>query len=262
MTRNALRSLIVAAVVAWLALPGVGSAALVAQWKLQDNAASTTVVATVGSDGTLTNAGDTSASTGTPGPGTALTRFITFDGTNDYVACTTGNGAVIQNKAVVSAGAWIKAAAGTGERTILFISNNAGSARFDLSLQSNGNLRAGGRAGDGESFQSKTTTAEYDDGTWHYVFAVINYATDAITIYVDGSSVSTTGAPAFTATATSNTASTDIRIGNRTASAASAMNGSIADVRIYDSDESANLAAIMAEKDISTPAWLSLNPCD
>jgi len=61
--------------------------------KLQDNAASTTVVAAVGSNGTLTGAGNTSASSAV-GPGGLLPLSLTFDGTNDYVdfPSVTGSG--------------------------------------------------------------------------------------------------------------------------------------------------------------------------
>ncbi len=234
-------------------MPAFAGAANVAQWRLQDNAASTTVVATVGTDGTLTNAGNTSAST-TTGPGGTLTAALTIDDTNDYISVTTGNTAATQNVGVLSLCAWVKPGTDTGERTMVYVQNASGTARADLSFQSNGAIRAGGRAGNAESFQSVTTSAEYDDGSWHHVLAVINYATDAITIYVDGSSVSTTGTPSFTATATTNDAATDMRIGSRLGSSTTQLNAPIADVRIYNSDESANVATIRADGVTSSTA--------
>lgn len=55
------------------------------QWALQDDAASTTVVDGPGvDDGTLTNAGNTSASS-VAGPGGDFPKALSFDGTDDYV---------------------------------------------------------------------------------------------------------------------------------------------------------------------------------
>lgn len=55
------------------------------QWLCNDNAASTTVVAQVGGvNGTLTNAGNTSAST-VAGPKSAISGGLGFDGSNDFI---------------------------------------------------------------------------------------------------------------------------------------------------------------------------------
>lgn len=221
--------------------------ALVGHWKLQDNAASTTVVATVGTNGSLSGAGNTSASA-VAGPGTLLTSALDLDGTNDQIAITTSNGAMCQNKGVITVCGWAKPDAGGSGAKILFrASTGTGTRRLSFSLQSTGFLDVSTRAGDAESLQTKTTTAEYDDGNWHHFAAVIDYANDTITIYVDGSSVTSTGTIAFTATATGNTASTYTALGS---DATSFFNGALADWRVYDSNESANLATIIAEKDI------------
>jgi hypothetical protein len=64
---------------------------LVGHWKCQDNAPSTNVVGEVGGDGTLTNAGNTSASS-VAGPGGQLPLALNFDGVNDFVLTPyTGN---------------------------------------------------------------------------------------------------------------------------------------------------------------------------
>lgn len=238
---------------AWLGLASVCSAALVAQWKLQDNAASTTVVATVGSNGTLTNAGNTSAST-TTGPGTLLTSALLFDGVNDHVSALTGNAAVLQNKAIFTMGCWFKCSTAdtTGNHRLMFVSTGTANntTRGSIQINTTGQILCYARAGDAEGLQSKTTTNSYDDNAWHHVAFVANIASDGITIYVDGTSVAQTGSPAFSATATENTASLGLTLAN--AFNVEPFKGSLADCRIYDSNESANLAAIMAEKDSAT----------
>lgn len=226
---------------------------------LQDNAASTTVVAAIGTDGTLSGAGNTSASTYTPGPGTYLTRALTFDGTDDKVNATTGNSAVLQNKSVATIALWFKTTTGdtTGTHTLMIVGvNGGGLSRSGLFLNSSGQLLCYGRAGDGESAQVKTSTNTYDDGNWHHAAAVTDYAADTITLYVDGGSVAASGTISFTGTATANTASSNILFGGGVTN--EYFKGQLADCRIYDSNESANIAAIMAEANSSSSAVVKI----
>jgi hypothetical protein len=247
------RFLMIAA--AWLGLTSAANAALNAQWLLQDNAASTTVVANVGTNGALTSAGNTSASTQTPGPGTLLLRALQFDGTNDYVNCTTSNTAVLTNKAVGTLSFWFKTSNATAsDRRIVLVSTNAGAGtvRASAGLNSSHQIAVYARAGDAESTQTKITTATYNDGNWHHVLAVINWAGDATTIYVDGVSVAQSGTISFTGSASGSGNSAGVTIASANTSGAY-FPGQLADVRIYDSNESANVAAIMAEADDEQP---------
>lgn len=233
--------------------------ALVADWLLQDNAASTTVVAAVGSNGTYTNAGNTSAGTALDGPGTSLTRSLIFDGAGDYVGASSGNGACIQNKSIATLCCWFKCS--TSDTTasahrLVYVSTAANLTRAGINLNSTGQILAQARAGDGESVQTKTSTNSYDDGSWHHIAAVFDYAGDAITIYVDGTSVAQSGTISFTATATSNTASQYLYLGSDVTP--NNYKGRLSRCSIYDSDESANLATIIAEKD--TPGGGAAKP--
>lgn len=242
--------------IAFFYLPAIANAALLGQWKLQDNAANSTVVATVGTDGVLTGAGNTSASTGTPGPGTALTRYMLFDpaSTFDRVVATTGNAAVVRNKAVVTLCCWFKTTTGdtTTTHTLMFASvNGSGNSRAGLYLNSTGQLLCYSRSADGDSAQAKLSTSSYDDGNWHHAAAVIDYAADTCTLYVDGSSVAQSGTIAYSLAASQNTDSTNVILGG--GSGSEGFKGQLADCRFYDSNESANLAAIIAEKDASAP---------
>lgn len=238
------------AVIAFLCLPtAVHGQALVLDFPLQDNLASTVVDAVVGTDGVWVGAGNTSASSGTPGPTTPLPRYLTFDGTNDRVTASTGNVAIIKNKAAVTVTCWFKTTAGdtTGTHTLVFASvNGSGNTRAGLFLDTNGKVFCYARAGDGESVQSKTTTSGYDDNNWHHAAAVIDYAADTITLYVDGTSVAQSGTIAFTGTATANTNSTNVMVGGGVSS--DWFKGQLAGARFYDyALNEAAIDAIIAE---------------
>lgn len=225
--------------------PSPATAALEAHWKLQDNAASTTVVATVGTNGSLNGAGNTSASSVT-GPGNLLPLALTFDGSNDRIFTTTGNSAATQNRAFITLSCWFYVAATTDTTTFhdfVFCGNGeSGAVRAYIGMDTDGKVRAAGRAGIGESAYSKLTTAAFDDATWHHAAAVFDYAGDAITIYVDGVAVSQSGTITFTATASGNSASLDMEIAGP-----GYFKGRLADCRIYSSDETANISTIMAD---------------
>jgi len=225
---------------------------LLAQWKLQDSAANGTVVATVGSNANLQNANTNDIDVA--GPGTLLTSGLDFGAANVYI--NLGNTSITQNKSILTVCGFFKAdTANSGTKYIFNSNTGAGAGRLLIYMSSTGFLNVQARAGDAESDQVKTTSAEYDDGNWHHLAVVVNYAADTITIYIDGSSVSSTGTISFTASATGNTASS----ANYLATAGFAeFTGALADWRVYDSDESANLATIIAEKDAdSTPPLLS-----
>jgi hypothetical protein len=216
---------------------------LLAQWKLQDSAASGTVLATVGTNANLQNAN--TADIDVAGPGTLLTSGLDFGAANVYIAL--GNTSITQNKSIISVCGFFKADTGNSGTKYIFVSNTgAGAGRLLIYMSSTGFLNVQARAADGGSDQVKTTSAEYDDGNWHHLAVVVNYGADTITFYIDGSSVSSTGTVSFGGSATGNTASS----ANFLATAGFAeFTGALADWRVYDSDESANLAAIISEKD-------------
>jgi hypothetical protein len=222
-------------------------AALTAHWTLQDNAGNFTVAAAVGSGGTLEGGSFTSAVSNTPGPSSTLTRYFLLDGTDDYVSATTGNTGATQNKAILTLCCWFKVASGdtTGNHRLIFANNGTvlGTTRVLLGINTSGQLACAARAGDGESAQAKTSSSSYDDNTWHHAAAVIDYANDTITLYIDGASVSSTGTISFTGSASSNTASLSVYLGKT--QSGEFYKGGFADCRIYDSDESANLGSIM-----------------
>lgn len=250
-----LKRFIISLAVLWLPLAANGADPEF-RADLQENAASPDVFAIFGANGVLTNAGNTSAVSGNASPtlGTALTRYFLLgqSDSNDRVDITTGNAAALQNRTAATCMCWFLCSTSdtSGSHRMLHVNNgtSAGSTRAALVLNASGQVLAHARAGDGESLYTRTTTNSYDDGAWHLAASVANYGSDSLVIYIDGVNVAQTGTITFSGSATSNTASLSLAIGN-TAAGTEPFKGRIAGVRIYGSDESANLAAIMAEKD-------------
>lgn len=232
---------------------------LVGHWKLDDNAASTVVVGTVGGNGTLNGGDNTSAKT-IAGPGGSLTAGLNFNGTDDYVALPVGT--LLRNVGASSLACWIKTSATGDDRAVSVGTNTAGSVRALIYFPAGlGQIRVGGRAGDGEAFQSVTSVSNYNNNAWRHVAGVFNYASDSILIYVDGATVSTTGTPSFTATSTSDTNPSHARIGSATGEAGatgSFWQGGLADVRIYSralaAEDVADLYALGVSSSFN-PAW-------
>ncbi len=205
---------------------------LVGHWELQDNAASTTVVATVGTNGTLTNSGNTSASSVT-GPGGSYPLALSLDGTNDFINVTTGNSAAFQNVGAWTIACWLKTSASTGT-VVSGSATTAGLFRAGISI-STGTFVASSRSTNAGTLYGRATVATYNDGTWHHVAGVVDIANDTIDLYVDGSLIASTtltnGTIAWTTTATDNDASAAVRLGQY--NGATYFNGSMADVRFY-----------------------------
>jgi hypothetical protein len=212
--------------IACLLQSSVASAALTAHWKLQDNAASTTVVATVGSNGTLTGAGNTSASTAA-GPGGTLTASLNLDGTDDYIVIgatdafdfTTGN--------AFSVACWFNADALT-DRVIL---GRAGNANRFVDVRSSTQIRVYTSAG-----AIDFTVPTMSTGTWYHLL-VTRDTGNSVKVYLNGtqsSSGAINGGGSFTFDS----------IGRR---ATVYWDGKLADVRVYNSEESANVSTIMAD---------------
>lgn len=244
--------------VAFGLVPSIADASFQGHWPFQDFSASTVVsiTGTTAVPGVLTSATNTATSSASPGPGTALTRSFLFDGVNDRVDATTGNTAILQNKGAWTLACWFKVSAAntTGDHRLMHLSGLTTSTTTRAAIQVNtgGQILGHGRAADGESLQSKTTTNSYDDDTWHHVAVVGNVVADTITIYVDGTSVAQTGTISFTAAATDNTASLAITFGS-TGGGAEPFKGQIADCRIYDHElVSGDIATIISQRDLPT----------
>lgn len=193
----------------------LGDADLVGHWRLDDNAASTTITATAGSNGALAGGNNTADITSTDVPIAALDSSLNLDGTADYIDL----GDVLDGTAwgdglKWSFAGWIKLGA-TSETAMLlskFLSSGNGRQFFLRFIAGNVvEFLWYQSAGTGAAYRAdKGTTALSSTSAWYHVAVTHDGAltyTDRTTIYINGSEDGTT---------TSITSGTPDYIGNRT----------------------------------------------
>lgn len=181
-------------------------------WPLQDYADSTTIVGLFGGNGTLTNAGNTSAST-TTGPGTAYPRAISFAG-DDYITLA----APASLGSDFTLAYWFNRSA-SADRAIMY---NITAEGF---LMRNGNVTAARFAPAAANVVFSATLSTTDNiGVWaHYAIVCV---ANSIQLYVNGSAVPSAAA-IDPGTRLLN------RIGNNSSNSAPAVSA-LADFRVYD----------------------------
>lgn len=213
--------------------------ALVQQWKCQDNAASTTVVATVGTNGVLEGGDNTSTISVVDGPGTAFPRSLDLNGTDDVIDVS-GSSLSFASGTAFSFAWWFKFDALGANRALMGVTGantsrciwNQGTNNFDVS---------------GSSGTSSFAFSALTTGVWYHVL-LTRTAGNSVRCFLDAVE-SVTGAISIAQTFA------PTRIGRANTLR---HNGRICDVRVYDSDESANVATIMAEKDAAGGSKLLL----
>lgn len=203
---------------------------LVQHWKCQDNAASTTVVAAVGTNASLVGGDNTSAITVGSGPGTALSSALDLDGTNDYFDVS-GASISFASGTTFTFAAWFKFDSLALTRAFIGI-DGANTSRILIANATN-QVQISGTSG-----TSNFTIPALSTGTWYHLL-VSRTAGNTVRVFWDGVESSTGGLSIAQTFA-------PVRIGRANTLR---HNGPICDVRVYNSDESANVAAIMAEKD-------------
>jgi hypothetical protein len=184
---------------------------LVSHWPCNDNAASTVVDDIVGSNnGTLTGAGNTSAST-TAGPGGSLTAGLAMDGSSDYIAITSVDYA---NNVSFTWAFWFRAAS---YASAVFMLSRAATASRHIAVSPGGtNLQAAT-----SSAAADFTIPQLVADTWYHV--AVTRASNSCRGYLNGTE-SVTGA----VTAANNM--TIDAFGKRTTTF---FNGAYCDVRHY-----------------------------
>jgi hypothetical protein len=206
---------------------------LLAHWKLDDNAASSVVVATVGANGTLVGGDNTNLKRVT-GPGVGIPYGMNFNGVDDYVDISAQAFSVADLQAY-SVSFWARWAAISNVSSILGdpTSNNS---RIRKILATTTRIYNSG------STVSVTFTHQDTTTVWrHYLFAR-NAGVNQIGCWVDGV-FSSSGILGLSG----GYAPTRIGFGGGAFN-----NGEIAWIKLFDSDESANVAALYAEKDGAT----------
>lgn len=200
---------------------------LIHHWKCQDNAASTAVVAAVGTNGTLIG-GDNTSDKSVAGPGTAYPLALGFNGSDDAVDISAA-AISIANLTAFTFSCWVYFLA-TGQRVLGMaaaaesrILTTPGMTRVDVTLSGTGNF----------------TVSSVATVVWHHLL-VSRTAANSTRCFMD-SVESSSGAL---------TVNGIFRPNVLARSQATYGQIRLADVRVYNSDESANVAAIMAEKDL------------
>ena len=166
-------------------------AAPISHWKMNDNAANTVVIDSVGTNnGVLTGAGNTSASS-VPGK---INTALTFDGTNDLVNCGT-SADLDPGTNDFSVSMWVYAPRYVENGGLLQKGGGAGIAQFYFRQNDGlGTLRFTTYDGSAPSTSVQSPTGYLPISNWtHLVVARIE---TTVYIYKNGTSISATGAVA------------------------------------------------------------------
>jgi hypothetical protein len=154
-------------------------------WTLNDNAANTTILATIGTNGTLVNAGNTSAVTIAGAAALSGAAFV-FDGVNDHATLTNVDLSGGQDASFVF---WARQEAyGTGNELVMehtaSIDTNNGGAWFTFE-DATGTIAIATKGAVGYSTARYTRPSA---GTWHHYVLTIDYAltTNEVNLYQDG----------------------------------------------------------------------------
>lgn len=207
---------------------------LQAKYACQDHAASTAVVAAVGTNATLTNAGNTSASSVT-GPNAGFPRALSLDGVNDFIL-----GPSIQGPQLAcSMSAWVKPT-GVGTYVVMSLYSNgtpdAAYSQFYLNGGAIVAVIAAGSGGTPTPYIGRTTALSIVlANVWsHIAFTWSGGITNAsIKIYLNGVQVddADSGSGVFAAP---NASSINLRIGAQDFSGVSApFAGAVAGVYLF-----------------------------
>lgn len=204
---------------------------LVHHWKCQDNAADTVVAAAVGTAAALVGGDNTSALSAVDGPGTAYPRSLLLDGAADGLDISAAAVSFASGTAFTFA-AWVKGVTfgapnrpvwGNNGSNLPRISLVATAPRVDCLFTSG---------------MTSFTTGAMSTGVWYHLL-VTRTAGNSVRVFWDGVE-SSSGAQAIAQTFAP----------TRAGFAQNFFHGYVCDLRVYNSDESANVAAIMAEKNL------------
>ena len=168
-----------------------------------------------------------------------------FDGFNDYVDLGSDL-AVLNGVSQATLSAWIRPDDLVGRNDIIAISvggsppTNASRASL---YQSGNDAGIVARAPDSQDMNTVDTTSNSVSLNWHYVVAVIDYANETVTIYVDGISQTLSPPPDFDALTTSNVNSANAALGSEDDGSAYFFNGRIDEARVAATGRSADWVA-------------------
>ena len=115
------------------------------------------------------------------------THSGSFDGSGDKVKLPTGIVAELNGSAGVSCSVWVKGSSLSG--TIFEFTHNGTNALYDFNISTT--FQIGGRSGSSDSWSGYTPGGTPSTSDWTHAVAVIDYANDSMTLYMNGSQVAT-----------------------------------------------------------------------
>jgi hypothetical protein len=211
--------------------PAWSYAALVTHLPLNETTG-TTATALTGSNGTYAR---DSSNTTTAGPGGSITLGQDFDGTSDAIAVSWSS------TNTISVACWVHLdAAGNFP---MFVTRGQTTTNGSVGIELRGNSTTGIPEFVVDTANQTLVVAQGDAsivGGWHHLMGAYDGST--VRLYVDGQQKDSELGTGNITWGTPNAF-----IGRRAPSASFFANAKFADVRIYDTDEAANVATIMAE---------------
>jgi len=211
--------------------------ALIRHLKLNDNAASTTVIATVGVDGSL-GGGDNTSAKQTSGPGGSITYAFDLNGTDDRVILGAADVYDFTTSTAFSVSLWFNADVLSG-----YLIGRAGSDFRGISIASTTTIRLE-TSGSSITFTVPTMTT----GTWYHIF-VTRTTGQSARVWLNGVE-SSSGALSL------NNNFTFDSIGRRNTTY---FNGRVSEFLLWNTDESANILTYYNEG-VSTSTSRIINP--
>ena len=206
---------------------------LTQNWQCQDNAASTTIVASVGTDASVDGGANTSTLSVLDGPGSNFPRSLQFSGAS-YAINISNSLLSFASTVPVSICAWMKFTSLATNQPLMGQGSGT-SGRFALN---NTPQALTTFTGSDHTWSLPALTT----GVWQHVF-FSRAASNAVRVFLSGVE-SVTGSITIAETFGPNYAG---KYGN------TRLNGKICDIRVYNSDESANVVAIMALAGLGCP---------
>lgn len=249
--------------IAWLLLASVVSGAYptpTARYKLQDDAASTTIVATQGTNLTLAG-GDNTEDITTTGPGDDITKALTLNGTDDEITHTTEVTDGTTTK--LSACCWLKCSdfdtadqylisdyygVDAGKKWGFFSGSTGDDGALGLRLSSDGGTTT-------NNVFSETDQGSLSEVAWVHVGFSYDGTTTTVKFFINGTEEGVDSGTVYASLFDSSTA--DFRIGNIKGSSYF-YDGSIADVCVWDDTvlTESQIQEVMAEGEDGTGALL------
>jgi hypothetical protein len=159
-----------------------------------------------------------------------------LDGTNDYINLGT-NLPLLMNVGACTLSAWVNVAMNFYTQDVVSVSLHGSEpptfrVRAYLSLDDYFRIWAGGRASDLEELQNAYSASWLlDEYNWHYLVAVIDYANDGVTMFLDGQRLGA-AVMEFTSSATSDTTVDNAALGSAADGSYNFLDGLLDEVRI------------------------------